>query len=356
MKVLDVNIPDKAYKIYISHNDWAAASKTLKALIKENRIFIITNPQIKKLYAHKISTLLAKHFELIWICMPEGEQHKNLTTCQKIFLTLSKNNATRQSTLLALGGGVVGDVTGFVAATYMRGIDFIQFPTSLLAQIDASIGGKTAVDLPTGKNLVGAFYQPKAVFIFTDFLNTLPDKEFKSGLAEVIKYALIKDPLLFAYLTKQYKIVLSKNKTALIKIILTCCKIKARIVAEDEKELGLRAILNFGHTLGHAIEVLNGFKTIKHGEAVAMGMLYAAKLSALLKITTPDTEAKIKHILKLYNLPQKWPTGKTTAYKQALKKDKKASIKNIRFILIEKIGKVQITPLTVDTILQCLNN
>lgn len=353
MRTLKVQLPQNSYSIHISAWDLTHTAKQLQKICKENILFIVTNHKIRKLYQKKIQ----KHFkslELKWISIPDGERYKNLTTCEKILTQLTKKGAHRGSTLMALGGGVVGDITGFVAATYMRGIAYVQMPTTLLAQVDSSVGGKTGVDLSTGKNLVGAFYQPRAVFIHTDFLKTLNKREFRCGLAEVIKYGIIWDAKFFSYLKKNAQKILNLQPQALGHIIKTSCQIKAQVVKKDEKEQSLRAILNFGHTLGHAIEAATGFHKIKHGEAVAMGMVFAAKLSHQLQYSHKDHSYDVMSILKLFSLPTQPPKIVSSLYLKAMRNDKKSTGKNIKFILIKKIGKVDIVPLTLKEIQACL--
>jgi len=354
MKSLKVNIPNHSYSIYIAKWDLKHTLKILKNIVTDNKLFIITNNKIKNLYQKNIESFFSKELKIIWLSIPDGEQYKNLKTCESLLTKLSHNQAHRNSTLMALGGGVIGDITGFVAATYMRGIQYVQMPTTLLAQVDSSVGGKTGVDLKTGKNLVGAFYQPKAVFIHTDFLKSLPMRELQCGLAEVIKYGVIWDANLFSYLEKNAKKITNLNSKSIEFIIFKSCAIKAQVVKKDEKESSLRAILNFGHTLGHAIEALYHFKKIKHGEAVAMGMVFAAKLSFNLKHSPVDETPKIEGLLKKFDLKTTMPKFTKTQYQDAILRDKKTQGKIIKFILLKKIGKVNIVPLFIKEIKQCL--
>lgn len=354
MKTVTVALPKKAYSIHISPFDLNHSVRELKKHLKEDRIFILTNHRIKKLYRKELEKALKGRIRPEWISIPDGERHKTLATCERILTALSKKGAHRHSAILALGGGVVGDIAGFVAATYMRGIDYFQMPTTLLAQVDASVGGKTGVDLATGKNLVGAFYQPRAVFIHTEFLKTLPKREVRCGLAEVIKYAVVWDAKFFAYLKSRMREILDLNPAALAQIIERSCQIKAMVVARDEKESGTRAILNFGHTLGHAIEVIHNFKRIKHGEAIAMGMVFAARLSYQLGYSHRDHTGEITDLLTRCHLPTKWPRHPRSRYKKAILADKKGTGKTIRFILIKKIGKVAVVPLEAAEILKWL--
>ena len=350
MKKLKVNLDDRSYWIHISDFELEKHAIQIQKFLKEDRLFIVTNTTLKKLYQKKLSKVFENHFAIEWIVIPDGEKYKNLANIEKIHTKLSQKKANRKSTLLAFGGGVVGDICGFVAATYMRGIDFIQMPTTLLSQVDSSVGGKTGVDLSTGKNLVGAFYQPLAVFILTDFLKTLPKREFSCGMAEVIKYGVIWDKKFFTYLQKNKDAILKLKQKELTHIIYQSCKIKALVVSEDEKENGIRAILNFGHTLGHALEALTGFSKIKHGEAIAIGMHYAAKIAYHLDISKEDFTGQIIKILNDYHLPFQWPKINKTKLLKLVLNDKKATSKNIKFILPQKIGKVSIVPLTLPKI------
>ncbi len=328
------------YKIFISPWNVSHTIFHIKKYVPDNQLFIITNTTVANLYRRKLDLLFKRHFKTLWITIPDGERHKNLATCEKILVQLSKLGANRSSCLLALGGGVVGDITGFVASTYMRGIRYFQMPTTLLAQVDASIGGKTGVDLPTGKNLVGTFYQPSAVFIHTNFLKTLPDREFRCGLAEIIKYALIRDQKFWGFLQDNVTKIRQRNAHVTTKMITTCCKIKAQIVTADEREQGQRMILNLGHTLGHAIEVLSRFKRWSHGEAVAMGLVFAARLSHQLGVSKKNLTPEIKALLRTFGLPTDCPRFSRGMFKKALRTDKKSN----RFILIKKIGKVIAAP------------
>ncbi|MBF0107322.1 MAG: 3-dehydroquinate synthase [Deltaproteobacteria bacterium] len=352
-----VNLSQTSYPLYITTFGLEKSLARLKKQLYEKKLYVITNHTVKGLYKDLIDCALKKTgISPVWVSIPDGEKHKNLATCEKIFTKLSQKAAHRKSALLALGGGVVGDITGFVAASYMRGIDYFQMPTTLLAQVDASIGGKTGVDITTGKNMVGAFYQPKAVFIHTRFIKTLPKKELQCGMAEVIKYGVIRDASLFDFVGRCQKSIFNCDQKTLAQVIHKCCAIKAGIVQEDERELSLRAILNFGHTLGHAIEVLSSYKNISHGEAVAIGMVFAASLSRELGLCLDNDILKITRILQLFGLPIRIPEYRVRDYIKAMFRDKKTEQHIIRFILLEKIGRVTITPLHKDVIKKCLNN
>ena len=265
---------------------------------------------------------------------------KNLNSCESIYKNLLKNKYSRDCCLLAYGGGVIGDITGYVAATYLRGVNFIQVPTTLLSMVDSSVGGKTGVNHSLGKNMIGAFYQPQSVIIDLDSLKTLPKKQFNAGMAEVIKYGVIYDKQFFEWLEKNKKKIISLDRVSLAKIIATSCKIKAEIVAKDEKESGIRAILNLGHTFGHAIEKNIGYGRWTHGAAVACGMVIASELSEKLGKLSKNDLSRIKNLLSYFDLPIKLPK-KINASKlyEAMKNDKKVLNNKIRLIIPKKIGE-----------------
>lgn len=354
MKIIRVSLGKLSYPIFIGKEIIKTLPSNLKKYLDLQNIIILTNPKIKKLYQKKIDPLLKNKLTYNWLTIPEGENYKNLKTVEKIYHRLLALGANRKTGLIALGGGVIGDIAGFVAATYMRGIPYIQIPTTLLAQVDSSVGGKTGVDLPEGKNLVGAFYQPRFVLTDTDFLNTLPKREFLCGLSEVVKYGIIWDARLFSFIENNRQKILDHHPASLEKIIARACQIKAHIVSKDEKEAGLRALLNFGHTLGHAIEVLSGYKKIHHGEAVARGMVYAAGLSSRLGLCLPQEVDRIKNLLEQIGLPIQPPSYSRHAYQKAVAKDKKSVGKKINFIALKKLGKAVIHPLTSREIVRLI--
>lgn len=354
MKKLRVHTPSHAYDIFFSAWDFKAAAQVIRRFLNEDRLFIITNATVKRLHGKTLQSTLQGVCDLSWIVIPDGEKHKTLKTAASIHEKLSRIGAHRKSLLLAFGGGVVGDIAGFVAATYMRGIDYIQMPTTLLAQVDSSVGGKTGVDLPTGKNLVGAFYQPRAVIIQTVFLNTLPRRELLCGMAEVIKYGLIRDPQLFDLLIRKHAEILGLEPSISARVIYRCCQIKAEIVGQDEREAGLRAILNFGHTYGHALEAVTGFGRILHGEAVAIGMVVAARLSHKLGASLRDLEPDVRRVLGLFGLPTDGPRVAASRILSALRKDKKSTKNKVTFIILRDIGSVKCVPVDPREILKCL--
>jgi 3-dehydroquinate synthase len=275
--------------------------------------------------------------------IPAGEKSKTLFTVEALCSRLAQAGYDRQDALVALGGGVTGDITGFLASAYMRGIPFVQVPTSLLAQVDSSVGGKTGVDLPEGKNLVGAFYQPKAVYIDIDVLKTLPREELLGGLAEVIKYGIIRDSAFFTFLEEYRRKIMKLDPDIIEKMIYTCCAIKAEVVAADEREGGLRKILNYGHTIGHAVEGASNYELI-HGLAIAIGMVAASRLSVLRKTLSPKEAERIYSVISAYGMPVTVPEHlDRLAIKRYLKTDKKAVGGKVFYILPDAIGSTYIT-------------
>ncbi|MBW4967064.1 3-dehydroquinate synthase [Pseudoalteromonas sp. CR1] len=338
MLKLTVNLDERSYPIYIGQSALQDNGRLIHH-IGDCRPIIITNDTIEPLYLQGLLDSLAELNPLSFI-IPDGEQYKSLDWFEKISAFLLQNNCGRDTCLIALGGGVVGDLTGFVAACYQRGVPFIQIPTTLLSQVDSSVGGKTAVNHPLGKNMIGAFYQPQAVFIDTQSLHTLPKREFAAGMAEVIKYGLIYDTELFAYLEQNVENLQLLNETCLQHIIYRCCEIKALIVAEDEKEQGLRALLNLGHTFGHAIEAQMGYGKWLHGEAVATGMVLASRLASIRGDLTQQNVERIIAVIKQYNLPTEVPADMTSEqFLLHMRKDKKNKKGTIRFILPTQFGQ-----------------
>jgi 3-dehydroquinate synthase len=305
-----------------------------------SKYFIITDSNVKRLYADDfLRRLQINKIEVHLLSVPPGEKSKTRRTKEQLEDKLLKLKADRYSLIIALGGGVIGDLAGFVAATFMRGISYIQIPTTLLSQIDSSIGGKVAVNHPLGKNLIGAFYQPKKVYIDVETLNTLPKREFRNGMAEVIKYAAILDANLFSYLEDNHQKINIHHKSSILHLVQQCCKLKKMIVEKDEKETGLRRILNFGHTIGHAIESLSKYK-LSHGEAVSIGMVIEAKISAALRMLKQSDVERLRKVIELYKLPTKIPSKMDMAkIIQSTYLDKKAQQGQVQYTLLKKIGK-----------------
>ncbi|ODB37454.1 3-dehydroquinate synthase [Pseudoalteromonas sp. BMB] len=338
MLELKVDLNERSYPIFIGEHLLSDEGR-LKQYVGQSRPVIITNTTIAPLYLDSLLAIFDAQKPLHFV-IPDGEQYKSLEWFEKISAFLLEHNCGRDTCLIALGGGVVGDLTGFVAACYQRGVPFIQIPTTLLSQVDSSVGGKTAVNHPLGKNMIGAFYQPKAVFIDTKTLSTLPAREFAAGMAEVIKYALIYDASFLDTLADQHPQLSALDAESLQQVIYKCCAIKAEIVAKDETEAGLRALLNLGHTFGHAIEAQMGYGNWLHGEAVAAGMMIAANLACQRgALSTADVE-KIRRVIALYQLPTEAPSEMTAAqFLQHMRKDKKNKQGKIRFILPTQLGQ-----------------
>ncbi|MBN4075250.1 MAG: 3-dehydroquinate synthase [SAR86 cluster bacterium] len=355
MTTVVVELGDRSYPIHIG-SGLLSNRELLIPHIKGKQVCIITNDVVAPLYLEKLKTTLTG-FELSEFILPDGEAEKTLDNIAKIYDALLSDRLDRNVTLIALGGGVVGDMAGFAAATYLRGVNFIQVPTTLLAQVDSSVGGKTGVNRPLGKNMVGAFYQPQCVIADTDTLNTLPDKELSAGLAEVIKYGLINNLEFFNWLEANINNLAARNEDSLVQAIKMSCEEKAAIVSADEKETGIRVILNLGHTFGHAIEAAMGYGSWLHGEAVATGMLMAADLSCRMRKLSVEDVARIKALLIAAGLPVVPPEAITKSeYLSLMSRDKKNVEGSIRFVLLEKLGKALVTsdvdPLLLDQTLQ----
>lgn len=346
MKQIQVELKDKSYPIYIG-SGLLKQKKLLLQHIKSKQVVIVSNTTVAPLYLDDVLKNLAG-FKVEVVELPDGEQYKNIEHITKIFDCLLEKKFSRNATLIALGGGVIGDMGGFAAACYQRGIPFIQIPTTVLAQVDSSVGGKTGVNHPLGKNMIGAFYQPQCVIADMDVLDTLDDRQLVAGIAEVIKYGLIRDLAFFEWLENNMPLLLQRDKQALAYIIERSCVNKAEIVAEDEFETGIRAILNLGHTFGHAIETGIGYGKYLHGEAVAIGMGYAADLSNRMGWIKKTDVDRIIALLKLAGLPVEPPVDMAVAqFLDLMAVDKKNIDGNIRLILLESIGKASL-PINVE--------
>ncbi|MFM8880172.1 MAG: 3-dehydroquinate synthase [Verrucomicrobiota bacterium] len=342
MPTVQVPLGNRSYEIQVGTRLVATLGERCRRLKIGTRCAVITDAHVGKHYGEAaIKSLKVAGFTPTLITVEPGESSKGLATVQKCYDQLAAHRIERKSFIVALGGGVVGDLAGFVAATYLRGIAFVQVPTSLLAQVDSSVGGKVGVNLKAGKNLVGAFHQPRLVLCDLDTLTTLPEREFRSGVAEIVKYGVIHDGALFQRLEKQLDSLLSRQAATLSAIIARCCAIKAEIVSQDETETGLRATLNFGHTIGHAIENSSGYGKLLHGEAISIGQVAAAHLSAR-RMGLPATDVlRIKGLFERLGLPTslRLPDDKRDKLFSAMRLDKKVSAGEIHFVLAEKIGK-----------------
>ena len=344
--IVRVALADRSYDIEIG-GSLDQAGERVKRLGLGQKIAVITNPTVKELHSQRvIDSLKAAGFLVMSIEIPDGEEYKTLDWANSIYTALLINQFDRTSALVALGGGVIGDLTGFAAATFMRGIPLIQIPTTLLAMVASSVGGKTGVNHPMGKNMIGAFYQPRFVLMDLSTLTTLPKEEFIAGMAEVIKYGVIADAGLFDYLEKNREKILDLDPGALSHIIRCSCEIKADVVSKDEREAGLRAILNFGHTIGHAIETIENY-SMRHGYAIAIGMVTAARLAHQMGLCDAAVPGRVEQVIGAYGLPTSLSAlrSKPSAaqFLETIQVDKKAKGGKVRFVLPKKIGEVAIT-------------
>jgi 3-dehydroquinate synthase len=359
MRKIRVELEERSYNIMIDHAILKDIGNVLKKFEFSDKIALISNPTVYKFYGKTVSGAIKDSgYDLDEVLIPDGEEYKSLAYTEKIYGSLLKAKLDRKSALVALGGGVIGDITGFAASTYMRGIDFIQVPTTLLAQVDSSVGGKTGVNHPLGKNMIGSFWQPRLVWIDTATLETLPRREFLCGLGEVIKYGVIWDEEFFAYLEKNRDKILRLDSGVLTHIIRRSCEIKSEVVSKDERETGLRAILNYGHTIGHAIETITGYKKYLHGEAVAIGMYMEAKLSQHAGFIDKQEVSRIKALLDSYELPSEMP-GEISMndLTEIMQIDKKTVGGKMHFVLPGKIGSVRIHGgITAEDIKSLQNN
>jgi 3-dehydroquinate synthase len=338
---LEVALAERAYPIHIGAG-LLGDGDLLRTAIPGQQVAIITNEVVEPLYASRLlQALQGKKVDVF--SLPDGEAHKDLATWSRIHGFLAEKRHNRGTCIVALGGGVVGDMAGFAAATWQRGARFVQIPTTLLAQVDSSVGGKTGVNLPAGKNLVGAFWQPSAVIADSSLLATLPTREYRSGLAEVIKYGIIADRAFFDWLLANTAALTRRDPTALTEAVRRSCEVKAEVVAGDEREEGRRAILNYGHTFGHAIENLCGYGELLHGEAVAIGMVMAADLAVRMKLLTVAEAQAVKVLVESFGLPSERPVGiAADAMRHAFGMDKKVADGRVRFVLATRIGHVEV--------------
>lgn len=340
MDDVNINLGNSSYTIHIDHNGLDNLGTILQKLTLSGKVLIVSDEHVGHIYGQRVCSMLAvAGFEADLFLVRPGEETKSLDVANTIFTKAITMGLDRKSPIIALGGGVVGDLTGFIAATYLRGIPFIQVPTSLLAQVDSSVGGKVAVNHALGKNLIGAFYQPKTVIIDLNTLSTLPMRELSTGLAEVIKYGLIADPNFFTYLQDHCRQILNRDNDALRYIIKRSCEIKASVVEQDERESSLRMILNFGHTIGHAIEANAGYGKYNHGEAVAIGMIGAALISHYLNLCSKDLVEAVRHIVSSYQLPLKACDCSAQEMMNLLTRDKKTIGGKIHWVLLNSIGE-----------------
>jgi 3-dehydroquinate synthase len=349
MDELRVELAERAYPILIGQaliDDPSHFASRIKG-----RAAIVTSDRIAPYFLDRLrATLVQAQVDAIEIILPDGEAAKNWETLNFVYSGLLEQGCDRRTTLIALGGGVVGDITGFAAATYQRGVPFIQVPTTLLAQVDSSVGGKTAINHPLGKNMIGAFYQPILVLADTETLSTLPEREFRSGIAEVIKYGFIYDLAFLEWLEANLDALMQRDPVALTHAIRRSCEIKAEIVVQDERETGMRAWLNLGHTFGHAIEAGLGYGQWLHGEAVAAGMVLAAELSVRLGFLASPDAKRIRDLVIQAGLPARAPDLGSARYLELMRVDKKAQGGAIRYVLLKRLGEACVEPVPDDTV------
>ncbi|MDJ0832244.1 MAG: 3-dehydroquinate synthase [Gammaproteobacteria bacterium] len=341
---LNVDLGERSYPIYIGHRLLDNHSLVTDHINGSSAV-VVSNTTVAPLYLDKVEqSLRSRDIRYDTVILEDGEQYKTLASIERIIDTLIGQRHDRKTTLIALGGGVIGDITGFAAAIYQRGVNFIQIPTTLLSQVDSSVGGKTGVNHPAGKNMIGAFYQPQCVIADTATLDTLPQRELSAGMAEVIKYGLIYDADFFSWLEHNMQALMDKDPGSISEAILVSCRIKAEVVAEDEKEAGLRAILNLGHTFGHAIESAMGYGNWLHGEAVAVGMVMATDLSVRHQWIEPSVKQRAIELIQRANLPVAAPAEMTVdQYMDIMAIDKKVDQGVIKFVLLRQLGEAFIS-------------
>ncbi len=338
MQTLSVALGERSYPIHVGAGLLDRAG-LIVPFLAQKKAAVVTNPTVAAFYLDRVAGALAREgVEVVRIVVPDGEERKDWRTLNAIFDALLEQRCARDTTLIALGGGVIGDLAGFAAATYQRGVPFVQIPTTLLAQVDSSVGGKTAINHPLGKNMIGAFHQPQAVVADMQTLETLPERELRSGLAEVIKHGLIRDAAFFSWIEAHVDRLLARDPEALEHAVVRSIAIKAEIVGEDERERGLRALLNFGHTFGHAIETGLGYGAWLHGEAVAAGMVMAADLSRQLGYLSQADSARIPSLLERAGLPTAVRGISPARMRQLMRLDKKTKDGRVHFVLLERLG------------------
>lgn len=344
MRVVKVPLKDRSYPIYVGVGALSLLNSECQRAGLGRRCAVISDAQVSPLYGERVSRSLRKAgFDPVAIVVKAGEQAKSIRVVEQCYNALAAHRLERKSFVVALGGGVVGDLAGFVAATYLRGVAFVQVPTTLLAQVDSSVGGKVGVNLKAGKNLVGAFYQPRFVICDLKTLRSLPEREFRAGLAEVIKYGIIYDAALFERLERDLPKLLRRTATTLAEVVARCCEIKAAVVGQDETESGLRAILNFGHTIGHALEAVSGYGKFLHGEAISIGQVAAADISRDITGLSSAERDRIARLFERAGLPVqvRLSEARRTRLFEAMRLDKKVSGGEIRFVLAKRIGAVE---------------
>ncbi|HXG50144.1 MAG TPA: 3-dehydroquinate synthase [candidate division Zixibacteria bacterium] len=356
MQTLTVNLGERSYPIHVGRGLLPRVGEFLAQVGLRGKVAVVTNPTVAQLYLDVVDEGLRRAgFEVTAVLIPDGEEHKNLKSLSTVYDALVRGRFERGSSVLALGGGVVGDLAGFAAASYLRGVPYVQVPTTLLAQVDSSVGGKTGINHEEGKNLIGAFYQPRLVVIDVDVLQTLPQRELISGLAEVVKYGIIADPALFERLEDGIDRLRALDRSLLAEVVAASCAIKARVVEKDEHEEDLRAVLNFGHTLGHALEAATGYRRFLHGEAVGIGMAQAAAISAKHGFCDAATRDRIRRLIARAGLPCDVPADIARHdLIRGMEVDKKSAGGRIRFVMCAGLGKTVFHRLLPEEVLAAL--
>ncbi len=350
---LNLKNPDTSYQIFIESDLLPAVGSHLCDIMQPSKATVLTDSRVARLYLDVLlSSLTDAGFDCATVVLPPGEAQKSLESARHLYDRMLDHGCDRSSVVAALGGGVIGDLAGFVAATYMRGVALVQVPTSVVAQVDSSIGGKTAVDLPRGKNLVGAFHHPSAVFADVSTLATLPREEFAAGMAEAVKSGVILDAELFAFLEKELDDILAADREALVHVVTRCCELKADVVTKDPMEkTGWRAVLNYGHTVGHALEALSGYRGYRHGEAVSIGMVVAARLAEAVGIGTKESRERQTRLLARLGLPVEMPDIDVQQLVEHMAYDKKSRGGKPSFVLCPDIGKVEMSVQVPDDVI-----
>ncbi|HEX6208995.1 MAG TPA: 3-dehydroquinate synthase [Actinomycetota bacterium] len=352
MITVPVRVPGAAYDVVIGVGLLGRTGEVLPPFPGAERAFVVASQPVAERFLGTLEASL--DLPAVHLAVPDGEEAKTLRTAEALWEHLATQGAHRSDPVMALGGGSTGDVAGFVAATYMRGVPFVHLPTTLTAQVDAAIGGKVGVNLPRGKNLVGAFHQPAAVLADVSTLAALPEEEFRSGLGEVAKYGLAVDPGVLDVLERRHGAVLARDPGALADLVAACVRAKASVVEADERDTGARAVLNYGHTLAHALERLEGYGRVSHGEAVAMGMAFAARLSVTLGIGSEDLPARHRRVLASLGLPQSFPELDPEEVLEAMRLDKKYR-RGLRFVLLEDVGRPRVVDVRPEAIREVLS-
>ena len=351
MEKITVRIKGRSYPILIGEGILFQLGRLVRRWVGGDKIFVVTDERVGRYYLEGVAESLKREgYQPFSLQIPEGEASKSMEKVLLLYDSLNTAKMDRASPLLALGGGVVGDITGFVSATYLRGVPYVQVPTSLIAQVDASVGGKTGVNHPLGKNLIGCFHQPRLVYIDVMVLETLDERDFVAGLAEVIKYGAIWDERFLSFLEDRGDEILKRDGSALLRMVKGSCSIKARIVERDEREQGLRAILNFGHTIGHAVETLSGYERFRHGEAVAMGMAFAASVSEGRGLLSQAERDRLIYLIKGFGLPTDLPKFPLNSYIEVIERDKKGRSGKVNFVLTGPLGTATLQPMEVSEI------